>query len=142
MLVVLQLIGAVAIPLNVTVLEFCTGPKFVPEIVTAAPTCADVGFSVLMIGVTVKFTLLLATPPTVTNTGTIPAVPLFGTKTTMLVALQRIGVVAIPPNVTVLPPCAAPNPLPVIVTLIPPGPEVGVRLEMLGVTVKATPLLA
>lgn len=142
MVVVLQLVGVASVPLKATVLVPCDAPKFVPARLTEVPAGPDAGFTVLMIGVTVKFTLSLAKPPTVTTTATVPAVPLFGTRTTMLVAPQLVGEAAIPPIVTVLAPCVAPNPLPVIVTEMPPGPEVGFRLEMLGVTVKATPLLA
>ena len=36
----------------------------------------------------------------------------------------------------------APNVVPLIVTEVPTGPEVGLRLFILGVTVKVTPLLA
>ena len=62
----------------------------------------------------------------------------------MLVALQLVGVALVPLNVTVLVPCEAPKLLPLIVTDVLTGPEVGLRLVMLGggVTVKAMPLLA
>ena len=72
------------------------------------------------------------------------AAPL-GTGTTMLVALQLVGVAAVPLNVTVLVPCDAPEFAPVMVTEVPMGPEVGLMLVILGpgfVTVNATPLLA
>ena len=53
-------------------------------------------------------------------------------------------VAAVPPNVTVLPPCVPPNPLPVIVTPVPTGPDVGHALLIPGppLTVNPTPLLA
>jgi hypothetical protein len=51
---------------------------------------------------TVKFIPLLATPPTVTTT--LPDVAPVGTGATMLVALQLVGVAAVPLNVTVLVP--------------------------------------
>lgn len=63
----------------------------------------------------------------------------------MLVALQDVGVAAVPLNVTVLVSCVAPKFTPVIVTGVAIGPETGFRLVMLGaveVTVKARPLLA
>ncbi len=62
----------------------------------------------------------------------------------MLVALQLVTVAAVPLNVTVLVPCVDPKFVPVIVTAVPTGPEVGDRLVMLGAddTVKLTPLLA
>jgi hypothetical protein len=145
-LVAVQLVGAAAIPLNVTVLVPCVAPKFTPVIVTVAPTNPDVGFRPVMLGpgeITVKLTPLLATPPTVTTT--FPVVAPAGTFVTMLVALQLVGVAAIPLNVTVLVPCVAPKFAPAIVTVAPSTPDVGFRLVMLGagtVTVKLTPALA
>ena len=50
-----------------------------------------------------------------------------------------------PLKATVLVPCVFPKLVPVIVTEVPSGPEVGDKLVMLGavvVTVKVTPLLA
>jgi len=90
--------------------------------------------------VTVKLTPLLATPPTVTTT--FPVVAPAGTGATMLVALQLVGVAAVPLNVTVLVPWVVPKFVPVIVTDVPTAPAVGVKLVMLGATVKLTPLLA
>jgi hypothetical protein len=92
---------------------------------------------------TVKLTPLLATPPTVTTT--LPVVAPAGTGTVMLVALQLVGVPAVPLNVTVLVPCVAPKFAPLIVTDVPTAPVLGFKLVMLGpgtVTVKLTPLLA
>src|SRR6266404_4796165 len=92
---------------------------------------------------TVKLTPLLATPPTVTTT--FPVVAPTGTGAAMLVALQPVGVVAVPLNVTVLVPCGDPKFVPVITTDMPTAPDVGFRLVMLGagaVTAKLTPLLA
>lgn len=74
-------------------------------IVTAVPTTAEVGLKFVMLGpgmVTVKFTPLLATPPTVTTT--LPVVAPAGTDVTMLVVLQLVTVAAIPLKVTVLEP--------------------------------------
>ena len=50
----------------------------------------------------------------------------------MLVALQLVGVAPVPLNVTVLLPCVEPKFVPVIVTEVPTGPEVGDKLVMLG----------
>ncbi len=144
MLVALQLVTVAAVPLNVTVLVPCVDPKFVPVIVTAVPTGPEVGDRLVMLGAddTVKLTPLLATPPTVTTT--FPVVAPLGTDVAMLVALQLVTVAAVPLNVTVLVPCVDPKFVPVIVTAVPTGPEVGDRLVMLGAddTVKLTPLLA
>jgi hypothetical protein len=144
MLVALQLLGVAEVPLNVTVLVPCVAPKFVPVMVTAVPTGPEVGDRFVMLGgtVTVKLTPLLARAPTVTTT--LPVVAAVGTFTTMLVALQLLGVAEVPLNVTVLVPCVVPKFVPVMVTAVPTGPEVGDRFVMLGgtVTVKLTPLLA
>src|SRR5437660_6650605 len=99
MLVAPQLVGVAAVPLNFTVLVPCVAPQFAPVIVTDVPTNPDVGFRLVMLGagtVTVKLTPLLATPPTVTTT--FPVVAPVGTGTTMLVALQLVGVAVIPLN--------------------------------------------
>ena len=123
MLVSLQLVGVAAVPLNVTVLVPCVAPKFVPVIVTDAPTGPLVGDSCVMAGaaaVTVKVSRCWPAPPTVTTT--LPVVAPAGTGTTMLVPLQLVGVAAVPLNVTVLVPCVAPKFVPVIVTDAPTGP--------------------
>jgi hypothetical protein len=147
MLVALQLVAVAAVPLNLTVLVPCVAPKLAPEIVTVAPTNPDVGFRLVMLGaavvVTVKFTPLLATPPTVTTT--FPVVAPVGTVATMLVVLQFVVVATVPLNLTVLVPCVGPKFAPVMVTATPTDPDVGFRLVMLGaavVTVKVTPALA
>src|SRR5438309_6777831 len=93
MLVALQLVGAAAVPLNLTVLVPCVAPKFAPVIVTGIPTAPDVGFRLVRLGAvaaTVKFNALLAAPPTDTTTGPVVVPP--GTGTRMLVALQLVGV--------------------------------------------------
>jgi len=76
---------------------------------------------------------------------TLPVVVPEGTGTTILVAPQLVGVAAAPLKLTVLVPCVAPKFVPVMVTDVPTGPDVGERLVILGVegvTVKPTPLLA
>jgi len=147
MLVALQLVGVAAVPLNFTVLLPCVAPKFAPAIVTDEPTNPDVGLRLLMLGggrVTVKLTLLLGTPPTVTTT--LPVVAPAGTDVTILVALQLVGVAAVPLKLTLLVPWVAPKFAPETVTEVPTNPDVGLKLLMLGggvvVTVKVTPLLA
>lgn len=144
MLMSLQLAGVAAVPLKLTMLELCTAPKLVPVIVTGVPTSPDAGLRLLMPGVTVKFTplLTLGMPPTVTLSPVSPAATPLGTETMMLVSLQLVGVAVIPPIVTVLAPCVAPNSVPVMVTSVPTRPEEGFRLETPGVIVMFTPLLA
>jgi len=140
----LQLVGVAAVPLKLTVLAPCVDPKFVPVIVTNAPTAPDVEDKLVMLGVgsTVNDTPALETPLTVTTT--LPVVAPLGTGATMLVALQLVGVAEIPLNVSVLVPCVEAKFVPVIVTDVPTAPNVGDKLVMLGVgrTVKLTPLLA
>jgi len=138
----LQLVGVVGVPLKATVLEPWLAPKFVPAMVTAAPTAPVVGDRLVIPGRTVKATPLLATPFAFTKT--FPVVAPEGTGTVMLVALQLVGVVAVPLNVTVLEPCVDPKFVPVIVTGVPTAPDVTDKFVILGVggTVKFTPLLA
>ena len=90
-----------------------------------------------------KTTPLLAFPFAVTTTG--PVVAPEGTGTTMLEALQDVGLADTPLKVTVLAPWVAPKFEPVMVTDVPTVPELGVRVLTIGVgniTVKLTPLLA
>jgi hypothetical protein len=131
--VALQLVGVAAVPLNVTVLVPCVAPKFVPAIVTGVPTPADDGDKALMVGVanTVNVAPVLETPPTVTTTGPVDA--LAGTGTAIEVALQLVGVPAVPLNVTVLEPCVAPKFVPAIVIDVPATAVNGTRLVMVGV---------
>src|SRR5690349_15586645 len=91
--------------------------------------------------VTVKFTPLLATPPTVTTT--LPVVAPVGTGTPMLVAPQLVGEATVPLNVTVLVPWGEPKFAPVIVIGVPTGPDAWLKLVIVGadVTVKVIPLL-
>jgi hypothetical protein len=139
MLVSLQLVVAVAsVPLNRTVLVPGVAPKLVPAIVTAVPVVPDAGVSVVIFGVTVKLTPLLATPFTVTTTG--PVVAPLGTGTVMLVSLQPVAVAGLPLNVTVP---VVPKFVPAIVTDAATGPLVGVTVVICGfVTVNVTLLLA
>jgi len=102
MLVELQLVGVALTFAKVTVLVPCVAPKLVPVIVTKVPTGPEAGDRLAMPGVTVKFTPLLARALTLTTT--FPVMAPTGTGTTMLVALQLVGVAAVPLNVTVLVP--------------------------------------
>jgi hypothetical protein len=102
-------------------------------IVTEVPTAPEVGFKLAMLGdevLTVKFTLLLATPPTVTTTP--PVVAPVGTGTTILAALQLLGAADVPLKAMVLVPFVEPKFAPLIVTDVPTGPEAGLRLVMFG----------
>jgi hypothetical protein len=148
--VVLQLLVAAAMPLKATVLVPFTPPNVVPVIVTFSPTDPDVPHvtlqwtaltTVAMVGVAVKLSPLLATPPTVTFTR--PVVTASGTVTPMVVAPQLVTVAGVPLNATLLAPCVVPKLVPVIVTATPAGPEVldNVEIVAVGTTVKAKLLL-
>src|SRR5690242_7648960 len=78
--------------------------------------------------VTVKFTPLLATPETVTTT--FPLLAPAGTAATMVVEFQLVGIAATVLNVTL--PGAAPKFMPVIVTEVPTGPELGDKPVIVG----------
>jgi hypothetical protein len=133
MLVALQVPTVAVVPLNLTVLVPCVVPKFVPVIVTEAPTAPVVMERLVMLGAatTVKLLPLLANPDTVTTT--FPVVAPVGTETTMLVALQDVAVDAVVVlNLTVLVPCVVPKLLPAIVTEAPTAPVAGVKLVIVG----------
>jgi hypothetical protein len=131
--VALQLVIEVAeVPLNFTVLAPCVVPKFVPVIVTEAPTAPEVGDRLLIVGVaeTVNVGPVTETPLAVTTT--VPVVAPVGTAATIEVAVQLLIVVAVVPlNFTV--PVVVPKLVPVIVTEAPTAPEVGLRLVIVGV---------
>jgi hypothetical protein len=60
----------------------------------------------------------------------------------MVNAPQLVGVAATPFKVTELVPCVVPKFVPDMATEVPMDPDVGLRLVMVGETVKLTPLLA
>jgi uncharacterized membrane protein len=81
--------------------------------------------------ITVNAIPLLASPPTVTTT--LPVVAPVGTLMTIVVAFQLLAVPAnVPLKLTVLVPWLLPKFAPVIVTDVPTGPLVGLRLVILG----------
>ena len=143
--VALQLVITVTrVVLNFTVLVPCVEPKFVPVIVTDAPTAPVVTDRPVMLGAatTVNAEPALATPLTVTTA--LPLVVPVGTVATIDVALQLVIVVAAAFNFTVLAPCVEPKFVPVIVTDAPTANVVGDRLVIVGVgrAVKLEPLLS
>ncbi len=90
-------------------------------------------------GTIVKLEPLLALPETVTTT--LPEVAPEGTVATILVALQVVTLAVVPLNCTMLVPCDEPKVVPAIVTEPPIATDEGVKLVILGVTVKLDPLL-
>ncbi len=115
--------------------------KPVPVIVTEVPTTPLVGEKPLIVGgsgtVTVNAVALIAEPDgLVTATG--PVVAPVGTVTSMLVAVDDVIVAAVPLKVTEFSAGVALKLVPVIVTGVPIGPELGVKLVM--VTVGGAPV--
>lgn len=104
--------------------------------VAVKPSCPPVetvavdGETTTVIGGTVKFTALLATPPTVTTT--LPVVAPIGTGTTIVVELELVSVEIVSLKVTVGNENPVPKFVPVIVTTVPIPPDVGLRLTMFG----------
>ena len=108
-------------------------PKPTPVMVTLAPTGAEVGKMLVMVGgaITVKEAPRLVWPPTVTTT--LPVVAPAGTMTVMPVADQLEAVAArIPLKLTVLDPCGEPKFVPLMTTTDPAAAEAGNRLVMTG----------
>jgi hypothetical protein len=113
--------------------SFTVATNDVANAVLIVALCGVPAVGVIVAGgpVTVKFTPLLATPPTVTTT--FPVVAPAGTAMTMVVAFQLLAVPAdVPLNVTVLVPCAPPKFVPAIVTAVFTCPDVGFRFVILG----------
>lgn len=81
--------------------------------------------------VTVKATPLLGKPPTVTTT--FPVVAPLGTMTIIEVGDQFVGDAAVPLKVTVLVPGEGPKFVPVIETVVPAGPDVGLNVLIFGI---------
>jgi hypothetical protein len=98
----LQLPIDAAAPLKVTLPAPCVTPKWLPAIVTEVPMIPKPGVRPVICGVMVNVTPLLRFPPAVTTTG--PVVAVAGIGTTILVALQLVGVAVTPLNVTILVP--------------------------------------
>jgi hypothetical protein len=137
----IQLVGVAGAPSKVIVLVPRVEPKFIPLTVTTVPTTPDDGERVVMssVGRKVNVTPLLETPPTVTTTD--PVDTSGGTGTTICVAFQVSGIAVTPLKVTMLVPCVEPNPVPVIVTNVPTGPDGGhilVMFSMFGVVLVPT----
>jgi hypothetical protein len=132
MLVGLQLVIAAASVPNFTPPLPCVEPKFDPLIVTTEPTAPVFGARLAMLGagVTVNVDPLLGWPPTVTTTE--PVAAPVGTGAVIDVALQAVGVDAIPLKLTVLLPCGVRKLVPAITTELATAPVLGVRLVIVG----------
>jgi hypothetical protein len=107
-----------------------TSTKPLPVIVTTVPTGPEVGEKPVTMGVsrTTNGLLLVAVPPgVITLIG--PVVAPAGTVAVICVGLLTVNVAGTPPNRT---PVTSKKFEPKMVTEVPTGPEVGVKLEMKG----------
>ncbi len=105
--------------------------KFVPVIVTDVPMEPLVGVKDEIVGADVVVTVncvaeFAVCPPTVTEIVTAPETP-EGTVTTIEVSLQLVGVAVTVPNLIVLVPCVVLKFVPLIVTVVPTAPLLGVN---------------
>jgi hypothetical protein len=112
-------------PLKVTVVA---PVKFVPLIVTLVLTGPLVGVKLVIVGVTVNALALVAVPSgVVTLIG--PVVAPLGTVACIVVAELTEKLALVPLNATAVAPVKF---VPLIVTLVPTGPLVGVKLVIVG----------
>jgi hypothetical protein len=147
-ILVAVLAAAVAVvPLNRTVLFAGVVLKFVPVIVTVVPIGPEAGLKLVIVGsagvVTVKSVALVAVLPA-TVTVILPVVAPAGTVVVILVVVLAVAVAVVPLNLTVLLVGVALKFVPVIVTVVPATPDVGVKEVIVGdvpvVTVKSAAL--
>jgi hypothetical protein len=143
-LVALTTLNVAAVPLKVTPVA---SVKFVPVMVTVVPTGPKVGVNEVIVGapaavVTLKPWELQSLPPGVV-TQIFPVVAPLGTVAVIFVEDFTVNVAETPWNVTLVAPVKF---VPVIVTVVPTGPEVGEKEVIVGgaaaVTVKFWELAA
>jgi hypothetical protein len=143
MLLAVEEVTVAVVPLNRTTLLAGVVLKFVPEIITEAPTAPLDGLNPVIVGDgnTVKLDELVpATPFTVTDTG--PEVTPAGTTAVRLVVVDVLTVAITPLNLTVLLAGVELKFVPVIVITAPMAALVGVKLVIVGVgTVKLVELV-
>src|SRR6267143_1359806 len=129
------------VPLNRTAVAVV---KFVPLIVTLVPTGPLAGVKLAIVGglITVKLPALLAVPSGLV-TLIVPVVAPAGTVAVIVVAEPTVKLALAPLNATAV---AVVKFVPLIVTLVPTGPLLGVKLVIVGafetVTVNALELVA
>jgi hypothetical protein len=143
MLVAVLAVAVAVVPLKRTVLFAGVVLKFVPVIVTVVPSGPEAGVKLVIVGsdgvVTVKSVALVAVLPA-TVTVILPVVAPAGTVVVMDVVVLAVAVAVVPLNLTVLLAGVALKFVPVIVTVVPVTPDVGVKEVIVGdvpvVTVK------
>lgn len=134
MLVAVLAVTMAVVPLNLTMLLAGVVLKFVPVMITLVVTAPFAGVKLVIEGNvvdTVKFpALVVVLVPTVTVIFPVEAPT--GTDVVMLVAVLAVTTAVVPLNVTMLFAGVVLKFNPVIVTLVVTGPDVGVKLMMLG----------
>jgi hypothetical protein len=150
MFVDVEPVTVVGIPLNMTTLFAGVVLKFVPVIITLAPTAPLVGVKVVIVGVgnTVKFDeLVIVTPLTIIEIG--PVIAPAGMVAVMLVDVDAVTLAITPLKETVLFKGVVLKLVPEMVTVAPSAPLDGLKLAMVGegntvkseVLVTVTPLI-
>jgi hypothetical protein len=110
---------------------------------TTVPTAPEVGVKLVIVGagITVKLVALVAVPPAVVTVTVPVAVPAATVAVICVSPFTVKDAAAVPLNLTAEAPV---NAEPVMVTTVPTGPEVGVKLLTVGggITVKPAELVA
>lgn len=119
-----------SLPLTLTVLLLAIGSKFCPVIVTVIPTGPLVGVKLVTTDETstIKFVALVAVPAEPAMT-IFPVVAPLGTTAVIVVALLIVKIAALPLSVT---DCTLIKSVPVMVTVVPTVPLVGMKLMIVG----------
>jgi hypothetical protein len=131
MLVVVEAVTVALTPLKLTVLLPGVVLKLVPLMVTDVPAGPLAGENPDIAGGTVKLDELVAVSK-FTVTEMVPVVAPAGTVVVMLVAVEAVTTAGTPLKLTVLLPGVALKFVPVMVTVVPGNPLVGVKLEIAG----------
>lgn len=132
------------VPLNFTILLAAVVLKLVPVRVIVVPTGAEVGLNPVKVGAvgaeTMKSVALVAVFPA-TSTVILPMVAPVGTIATILVVVGVPEMVAVVPlNFTILLAAVVLKLVPVIVTELPIGADVGLKLVIVGGPIKVNPV--
>lgn len=128
-------VNVAVVPLNLTAVA---PVKFVPVMTTDVPTGPLVGANEVTVGALVAVTSKLVeekpTPSLGTRTLIAPSVAPVGTEVVIWVSETTVKAESTPLNSTLFAPV---KPVPVRVTLVPTGPLVGLKLEIVGAAAKA-----
>jgi hypothetical protein len=150
MVLVVDSLTTAVVPLKETILSPGLVLKFVPEIITVAPTAALIGLKLVIAGVgrTVKVEALVNVTPLVV-TEMVPVVAPEGTVVVMVVEVDALTTAVVPLKETTLFAGEVLKLVPVIVTVAPTAPEAGLNPDSVGEPgtvkldelVKVTPLV-